>query len=52
MFHGYYSSTCRYQAERYTTGHSLAYKSQRKTMNEGGETLERERDRGERKQRR
>ncbi|XP_061981416.1 uncharacterized protein LOC133701499 [Populus nigra] len=46
MFHGYYSSTCRYQAERYTTGHSLAYKSQRKTMNErGAETLERERDR-------
>jgi hypothetical protein len=34
MFHGYYSSTCSYQAERCTAVHSLAYKSQRKTMKE------------------
>ena len=32
MFHGYYSSTCRYQVGRCTAGHSLAYKSQRKTV--------------------
>ena len=38
MFHGYYSSTCCYQVGRCTAGHSLAYKSQRKTMKgkEGG----------------
>jgi hypothetical protein len=47
MFHGYYSSTCRYQAERCTAGHSLAYKSQRKTMKEGGrKTEKKEREKG------
>jgi len=35
VFHGYYSSTCRYQVGHCTAGHSLAYKSQRKTMKEG-----------------
>jgi len=35
MFHGYYSSTRRYQVGRCTASHSLAYKSQRKTMKGG-----------------
>jgi hypothetical protein len=54
MFYDYYSSTCRYQAERCTTGHSVAYKSQRKTMkqrsrNIGGRTRQWGENRGEKK---
>ena len=48
MFHGYYSSTCHYHVGRCTACHSLAYKSQRKTMKRKKEKERGGKTRGER----